>query len=94
MRISARNNDGDTQQELTADFAYQHEEIIVPDEYWTAEDLVAVMQDYITMLFAQMSTVDAYDDPDMNEDENDWYDDEGWYLGEDLYNDEDDEDEE
>lgn len=94
VRIVARNNDGDTQQELTADFAYQYEEITAPDEYWTAEDLVAVMQDYITMLFVQMSTVDAYDDPDMNEDENEWYDDEGWYLGEDLYNDEDDEDEE
>lgn len=94
VRISARNNDGDTQQELTADFAYQHEEIIAPDEYWTAEDLVAVMQDYITVLFAQMSTVDTYDDLDIDEDENEWYDDEGWYLGEDLYNDEDDEDEE
>lgn len=96
VRISARNNDGDTQQGLTADFAYQYEEITVPDEYWTAEDLVAVMQDYITMLFAQMSTVNTYDDPDIDEgeDENDWYDDDGWYLGEDLYDDEDDEDEE
>jgi len=88
VRFSTNKSDGGIQQNFSIDFSYNYQEIAAPDEYWSAEDLVTVLQDYTSIFLEQMSTVDSAGesiDDSQDESENEWYDDDGWYLGEDLY---------